>query len=935
LTFGVLVAGDGGGQVFALRLADGTTVGSPLTLLYGRLTGGCAVRGVTAYFGEGATQGTTAMHALDATTGTDTWASSGPQLSGSVDASPVLRGATLYVGLSTGFLQPIDIASPSSPRVRNQLNVMQLTSGATAAITGMLLAPDGRSLILITAAGLYGVALGPPPSVLWSAQTGSSFIGAPAVLAGWMLCAATGTTVVGYDVSSTPNASHQLSPAWTFTSSAAITSLQRIGRDFVLAGDAGGNLTLLWNTSGAGMGQATFRSTVSGTTNAIGALNNGLLTFATSSGIVANHVMTTWENHIATSASWQAPGLASHSAPLVTDGAAYVLGDDNKLHALDAGDGSELWSQPMPGASSPYGRTTIVPYAWAAKQASVAFLKDSEYFYKLRDLLAATAAGSVTTATLPPESQRQFASMIGAVGAAGHPAFVLMWDETPLMTMMGATSGRLINPLTWVLYNKPTYFVRQWLSRWLQVGVNENSRSSYALKKLPGVQTFAEPYDRVWPDWYDSPVELASNHQKIAIFSINGTKFALVGGFNLITPQYFDDPSHPLTSTDAGKLNFYSWHDTAVLLQGDAATLVEAEFDRRWAKSGGTSASGLPSTYAKVAAWHVRHTSCLDDDAVCSAGQPTPQPYSNPTLTSPQVPTEILVTNDEKGLTPSARIRDRLVELIYGAQNYVYLENFTFHSIDLVRALVDRLSAAQCPRIILLLTYPTVGAGEPVQRAQNLLTRMALLALEIAAGGWQAVVLSNGESVLSTASPSLMLNERGVEFSQLVWLRPDGTAGQTLLGHIERIERSQSSANLFVGAPARYIASPAAGDEKYQLPGLAANYRSIYVHSKLALIDDQVAVVGSANLSRRSMRQDGEMSACIDDPTTATAVRTALFTHWGMTTPAKWGADMAAFAATTTAGIGVLPLSSDVLNPGWPPLIVETIMGAIDPSVAL
>jgi phosphatidylserine/phosphatidylglycerophosphate/cardiolipin synthase-like enzyme len=930
------VVGDSSGNVFALSTADGSVVGSPLPLPYGTLAGGCAVRGTTAFFGEGATQGTTLMHALDVTSGSDAWETAGPQLSGSVDGPPALRGATLYVGLSTGFLQPIDISSPASPRAGTALDVMNLPAGTSAAVTGLLPAPDGRQLILVTARGLYGVSLGPPPQVRWSAQTSSSFTGTPAVLAGWVLCAATGAEVVGYDVSTLPGSSGQLSPLWTFTAGANVTSLQRISRDFVLAHDASGEFTLLLTRgTSTDVVRRTFRSAATGAANAIGPLAGELLTVVGDSGLVANRVLTTVDLHIEACPAWQASGFGSHVAPVVTDGIVFVLSDDAQLRAFNAGNGKPLWSTPVTGAHAPFGPTTVLPYAWPAKQAAVQFLNDSEYFYKLRDLLAATAAGGVSGVTLPPPSQRTFQSMAGAVGAAGWLAYVIMWDQTPLMTALEATSGQLTSPLTALLHNKPVAFVRQWLSRWFQVGVSENSRSAYALKKLPGVQAFLEPYDRVWLEWYDSAVELSSNHQKIAVFSIAGVKFALVGGFNLVTPQYFDDPSHPMTSTDSmGNPNFHSWHDTAVLLQGEAAALVEAEFDRRWAKGGGSSSAGLPATYAKVAAWQLRHTSCLDAQAVCDTGVATPQPYADPTLQTPEVPVEILVTNDEKGLTPTAAVCDRLVELVYAARSYIYLENFTFHSIDLVRALVDRLSETAGPLVILVLTHPT-GDPEPIQSAQNLLTRMAVIALEIAADGWDTLVTLDGERVPASASPVLVLDERGVELSTLTWTRPDSLTGQVLLGSIAQVVRSQTSARLFVGAPARYIADPSPSDAKYQLPGWAANFRAVYVHSKLALFDDRVAVVGSANLSRRSMRQDGELAACINDAATAVAIRSTLFTHWGMTTVANWGADMAEFARTTTPRIGVLPLDVAVFNAERPHWLVQAIFGVADPSIVL
>jgi cardiolipin synthase len=53
--------------------------------------------------------------------------------------------------------------------------------------------------------------------------------------------------------------------------------------------------------------------------------------------------------------------------------------------------------------------------------------------------------------------------------------------------------------------------------------------------------------------------------------------------------------------------------------------------------------------------------------------------------------------------------------------------------------------------------------------------------------------------------------------------------------------------------------------------------KSIYVHSKLMLIDDEWATVGSCNLHRFSLFGNGEMNAAFSDPSTVRAFRCELF----------------------------------------------------------
>ena len=54
-------------------------------------------------------------------------------------------------------------------------------------------------------------------------------------------------------------------------------------------------------------------------------------------------------------------------------------------------------------------------------------------------------------------------------------------------------------------------------------------------------------------------------------------------------------------------------------------------------------------------------------------------------------------------------------------------------------------------------------------------------------------------------------------------------------------------------------------DNSPQFKDANDNYRQVYIHSKLMLIDDAFAILGSANLNMRSMAADSEMNMCTDD----------------------------------------------------------------------
>jgi cardiolipin synthase len=70
--------------------------------------------------------------------------------------------------------------------------------------------------------------------------------------------------------------------------------------------------------------------------------------------------------------------------------------------------------------------------------------------------------------------------------------------------------------------------------------------------------------------------------------------------------------------------------------------------------------------------------------------------------------------------------------------------------------------------------------------------------------------------------------------------------------------------------------------ERFTLAGISSNhapgqYHDIYVHSKIVLVDDAWATIGSANVVERSFREDTELNASLWHAETVRALRCALF----------------------------------------------------------
>ena len=65
--------------------------------------------------------------------------------------------------------------------------------------------------------------------------------------------------------------------------------------------------------------------------------------------------------------------------------------------------------------------------------------------------------------------------------------------------------------------------------------------------------------------------------------------------------------------------------------------------------------------------------------------------------------------------------------------------------------------------------------------------------------------------------------------------------------------------------------------------GPAFGYRPVYVHAKVAIIDDEWLTVGSANLNNRGFVTDSELNVVVRDPSLARALRMELWSeHLGI-----------------------------------------------------
>jgi phosphatidylserine/phosphatidylglycerophosphate/cardiolipin synthase-like enzyme len=504
----------------------------------------------------------------------------------------------------------------------------------------------------------------------------------------------------------------------------------------------------------------------------------------------------------------------------------------------------------------------------------------------------AVQTGSYEKAGKQIPDQPTFENMFKAVSDAGKKAYVMMFDTSAIYHMI--ENSDIVK-----------FFPRKVITG---VDARDNYKSKDALSKLTNV--------RVAMEAYNTPVSytpIYSQHQKLAVFSVNGVKTALVGGFN-ITPTYWDDASHPMHDHN----NFHTWHDTAVLLQGPIVDQVEKEFNRRWIKS--KMDYDLPSegTYVKFSCYHVKHDTCLDGPNNCNAGSPSTIPYTNLLQDGSQYPIDVLITSSEYEET-FTQIKDKIIEQVRTSSQYCYFENFTFHDVDVVNAIAAKLKAASNSyRCIINIPYPTKGNDTQDQTGQFYMIRIAYAVMLLKSDQWNSIGFDGGTIITREQCSSYSVsfgNGKNIEYAVLNYtLKNNGGSHSIALGpNLISVEEIPNS-NLVMTSGVRYFKQLSPNEEKFQLPGLSKNFRSIYIHSKLALFDDNYALIGSANFNSRSLTYDGECSIGVHSADKAAQIRQEIFRHWGMDTVANWKSKMNSNAQHPTEGVCAVPLPLRVLS---------------------
>lgn len=384
-----------------------------------------------------------------------------------------------------------------------------------------------------------------------------------------------------------------------------------------------------------------------------------------------------------------------------------------------------------------------------------------------------------------------------------------------------------------------------------------NKNPIEALAGLANVEAYLDPYPAECPD---NPLCNSSNdivslvhtaqrrfnvfHQKIAVVRNDEGLHAYCGGIDLHKNR-LDDRDH-------GKRG--PFHDVHARIDGPAAGELAKTFSQRWARTGGTALEiDVPGAFTGLP---------TDGPDIVQVARtyfgPDPGDTSRAFSFAPSGERTILNTT---------------LAAIGQARRYIYIEDqYLTPPFEYRSALVSAASYVSGPLIIVIPETPDQPFG--FESRQQLISDLAVAWGDRLKVGTMRGRFSRIQTNRKMAVGRLWLTEELAETGNQVavgppnrvpgtpfWLVIDNEAMRVIgkaagTGTVEsvrlRVDR-ESTTNLFgVGKGTKRA------KHKEGTPVTAGIFAGIYVHSKMMLIDDSFASIGSANCNRRGYYSDGE-----------------------------------------------------------------------------
>lgn len=384
---------------------------------------------------------------------------------------------------------------------------------------------------------------------------------------------------------------------------------------------------------------------------------------------------------------------------------------------------------------------------------------------------------------------------------------------------------------------------------------------------------------RVYRERYEGLTGM-SQHQKVVVFCINGHKTALVGGFNF-EDYYVDNSGHSWlkggwkSNADGTREEVDGpWHDTALMVEGPAVDEVEREFVRRWGRAEAIQAKrATPRSLRRQVTSNFgsrfRGRKADRQGAVRAGGFGPSQAAIRPAAMDARAhlaDVQVATTRAE-GSRRERDIRDIMVDKIARADHYVYLENVTVTSPCIARALRDRLTARPDLKVVMVVTAD-------MKQVSNLTRRTWLqVALRLKPGRLRSVTIDTGSGIRTIRRNDCQQWAVRDSATPTVKVWPDSDTLTFKLNSSTALETVAFCDIVSVDSDIN-VYSP------FVVGATRGSTESIMVHSKLAIIDGEHLICGSANWTYRSMNYDGEITLFAKSGPLATSALKRLLDHY-------------------------------------------------------
>lgn len=382
---------------------------------------------------------------------------------------------------------------------------------------------------------------------------------------------------------------------------------------------------------------------------------------------------------------------------------------------------------------------------------------------------------------------------------------------------------------------------------------------------------------RLYRERYEG-ISGSSQHQKFAIFSVNGQRTVVLGGLNM-AQRYLDNVTH--TIQIGGEHT--NWHDTAVKITGPVTADIEDEWMRRWRKVMAIAKAKVPterlSNHLTAPGvdnqWKSAHAADIQENLTVQK-----LPVDTPNERFYALSARVAVTRYSLPINV-CEIHEQILTRIQRARERIYFENNQLTDPDIVRAIYQRMKEVPSLQVLIVTNPNQSGVGY--------LTRRAWLHLALRHPSCRNITFMckdapNRAGTLTRVNgvPQWTVEDhyRPGRTTQHQWLQTDciipskTSAAYRDFGalQVKFEDIIDVDVDFHFFTPAVHVAAVRA----------EITLRTLTIHSKLAIIDDWL-VCGSANWTYRSMQYDGEISVFMQDRMLATHTLVRLLQHYDPT----------------------------------------------------